>query len=102
MQLINRNEDLEMKLKSKEKDIEALKGQKDELQQKVINLEDKIINYKQKNLVLEKKIAEYENDKDFMVVREVQKTHKLEDYLSQIEVLSQQVKCLEIALEDSE
>lgn len=35
MQLINRNEDLEMKLKSKDKDIEALKTTKDELQVKV-------------------------------------------------------------------
>jgi hypothetical protein len=46
MQMINRNEDLEMKLKSKEKDIEALKSQKEELHQKVSTLKDKIINYK--------------------------------------------------------
>jgi len=31
MQLINRNEDLEMKLKSKDKDIEALKNSKEDL-----------------------------------------------------------------------
>ena len=31
LQLINRNEDLEMKLKSKEKDIESLKTDKEEL-----------------------------------------------------------------------
>ena len=31
MQLINRNEDLEMKLKSKDKDLEALKSQKEEM-----------------------------------------------------------------------
>jgi len=35
MQLINRNEDLEMKLKSKDKDIESLKSTKEELQGKV-------------------------------------------------------------------
>jgi peptidoglycan hydrolase CwlO-like protein len=46
MQLINRNEDLEMKLKSKDQDIEAMKNSKDELQTKVTTLEEKIINYK--------------------------------------------------------
>lgn len=70
MQLINRNEDLEMKLNSKDKDIESLKSTKDELQSKVQVLEDKIVNHKQKLLGMEKRLAEYENDKDFMVVNE--------------------------------
>ena len=46
LQLINRNDDLEMKLKSKERDIEGLKGDKDDLHGKVCCLEDKLINYK--------------------------------------------------------
>jgi hypothetical protein len=37
-----------------------------------------------------------------MVVSEAMKTNRLEDYESQIQVLTQQVKCLEKALEDSE
>ena len=35
-----------MKLKSKERDIEGLKGDKDDLHGKVCCLEDKLINYK--------------------------------------------------------
>ena len=35
-----------MKLKSKERDIEALKGDKDDLHGKIGSLEDKLINYK--------------------------------------------------------
>jgi hypothetical protein len=46
LQLINRNEDLEMKLKSKEKDIESLKNDKEELHGKVSNLEEKLMSYK--------------------------------------------------------
>ena len=47
-----------------------------------------MLNYKQKLLVLEKRVAEYESDKDFMKVKEVKQTLKLEDYQSQVDVLS--------------
>ncbi len=39
-----------------------------------------MISNKQKLLIMEKKVAEFENDKDFMLVKEVKQTHKLEDY----------------------
>jgi hypothetical protein len=39
-----------------------------------------VLNYKQKLLIAEKKIAEYESDKDFMLVNEVKQTHRLEDF----------------------
>ena len=70
MQVIHRNEDLEMKLKSKDKDIEAMLTQKEELQGKVGQLEERIVKYKQKLLVMEKTIAEFDNDKDAMRVNE--------------------------------
>lgn len=31
-------------------------------------------------LILEKRIAEFENDKDFMIVNEAKQNHRLEDY----------------------
>ncbi|CDW74824.1 kinesin motor domain containing protein [Stylonychia lemnae] len=102
MQLINRNEDLEMKLKSKDKDIDALKSQKEDLQTKNTLLDDKVLNYKQKLLIAEKKIAEFESDKDLMLVNERKQTHRLEDFQSQIQVFNSQINCLERALEDSE
>ena len=69
-----------MKLKSKERDIEALKGDKDDLHGKVCGLEEKLINYKQKLLVMEKKVADYESQKDMMLVNEVKQSNKIEDY----------------------
>ena len=42
-----KNEELEMKLKSKDQEIESLESQKDELELIVTNLNDKIKNYKQ-------------------------------------------------------
>lgn len=61
LHLLNRNEDLEMKLLSKDKDLDALRSQKDELSQKLNSLEEKLLSYKQKLLVMEKKVAEQES-----------------------------------------
>ena len=58
------------------------------MQGKATTMEEKILNYKQKLLGMEKKIAEFESDKDFMLVNEVKQTHKLEDNQSQIDVLT--------------
>lgn len=45
-QLMLKNEDLEMRLKSKDLDIASLKQEKIDVQDKVSNLEDKVLNYK--------------------------------------------------------
>lgn len=46
MQLIGRNEELELKVKSKDSDIESLQIEKEELQSKVQLLEEKILTHK--------------------------------------------------------
>ena len=76
--LVRKNEDLEMRLKSKEQDFVALEQEKEELQGKVNGLEDKVLTYKQRLLVLEKKIAEFESDKDLMSINEAKQNNKLE------------------------
>ncbi len=69
--LASTTEELEMKLRSKEQDLEAVTFLKDELQLKVTNLEDKVNGYKHKLLVLEKRVNKYESEKDFLFGKEV-------------------------------
>ena len=45
--------------------------QKDELQLKVGTLEEKVNGYKHKLLALEKRVTEYESEKDFLFGKEV-------------------------------
>ena len=45
--------------------------QKDEVQLKVGVLEEKVNGYKHKLLALEKRVAEYESEKDFLFGKEV-------------------------------
>jgi hypothetical protein len=47
-------------------------------------------------------VADFESDKDIMGVKQAKQTFKLEDYQTKIDVLTQQVNCLEKALEESE
>lgn len=58
-----------MKLKSKDKDLEALKSLKEDLTCKVSQMDEKALGYKKQIIVLEKKLAEYESDKDFMFLK---------------------------------
>ena len=75
--LASTTEELEMKLRSKEQDLEAVAFQKDELQLKVANLEDKVNGYKHKLLAVEKRVTEYESEKDFLFGKEVTQSHKM-------------------------
>jgi|LauGreDrversion4_2_1035121.scaffolds.fasta_scaffold61752_3 hypothetical protein len=61
-----RIEELEMKLQSKESDLEALEFIKDELAVKVIGLEEKVTVHKQTILTLERKLVELECQSDFI------------------------------------
>ena len=38
------------------------------------------MSFKQKLIVMEKKVADFENDKDFMIVNEAKQTNIIEDY----------------------
>jgi len=91
-----------MKLRSKEQDLEAVTFQKDELQLKVANLEDKVNGYKHKLLAVEKRVTEYESEKDFLFGKEVTQSHKMKYLENQIKDLNSQVKCMEEQLKDSE
>jgi predicted nucleic acid-binding Zn-ribbon protein len=75
--LASTTDELEMKLRSKEQDLEAIIFQKDELQLKVSNLEEKVNGYKHKLLALEKRVTEYESEKDFLFGKEVTQSHKM-------------------------
>lgn len=70
-QLASKNEELELKLLSKESDLESVIFAKDEMQVKVSTLEEKNQLQKQKIIQLEKSLAVYENKKDNMDAKEI-------------------------------
>ena len=47
-------------------------------------------------------MLEFESDKDYILGKNVTKSNKMMFIEKQIETLNQQVRCLEIALQDSE
>ena len=51
---------------------------------------------------MEKKIAEYESDKDSMMIHDLKQERKIDEFENQVRVLTQQVECLAKALEDSD
>jgi flagellar biosynthesis chaperone FliJ len=91
-----------MKLRSKEQDLEAMTFQKDELMLKVQNLEEKVNGYKHKLLAVEKRVTEYESEKDFLFSKEVTQSHKMRQLENQIKALEIQIKASDKALEESE
>ena len=87
-----------MKLRSKEQDLEAMTFQKDELQLKVTSLEDKVNGYKHKLLALEKRVTEYESEKDFLFGKEITQSHKMRHLENMVRSLEEQVKASERAV----
>ena len=72
------------------------------MQNKVMGLEEKVLSYKQRLVILEQKVADYETRKDEMSVHEARQQALLEDNENRISVFTQQVAVLEKALEESE
>jgi len=59
-----------------------------EMQNKINGLEDKMLSYKQRLIVLEQKVADSETRKDEMSVHEAKQQSLLEDYQNQVSVFT--------------
>jgi hypothetical protein len=69
---------------------------------KVSNLEEKVNGYKHKLLAVEKRVTEYESEKDFLFGKEITQSHKMKYLENQIKDLNQQVKEMEKVIQESE
>ena len=77
-----------MKLQSKESDLEAASFQKDEMGVKLLGLEEKNTQHKQKILTLERKLVELESQKDFIQSKDIVQSHKIQSCQDTITVLN--------------
>lgn len=55
---------------------------------KVTSLEEKVNGYKHKLLALEKRVTEYESEKDFLFGKEITQSHKMRHLENQIEAFN--------------
>ena len=69
---------------------------------KVSNLEEKVNGYKHKLLAVEKRVTEYESEKDFLFGKEITQSHKMRYLENQIKDLNQQVREMEKVIQESE